>query len=835
MLMNRRLKNNDMNYNREKLAEILNSELRGNDDITYVISDILIDSRRVISASGTVFFAIITRKNDGHKYISNLYNRGVRNFVVVNGFSSHLLYPEATFFVVEDTLKALQKLAVFHRQQFDIPVIGITGSNGKTVVKEWLFQLLNFDKKIVRSPKSYNSQIGVPLSIWQMDESHELAIFEAGISEPEEMQKLQKMIMPDIGIFTNIGQAHDENFINTAQKTGEKLNLFKKVKVLIYNNDNKDVHGAVIRSGILENITTFCWGRSDESDLILDEVVYTNEGSDIKAIYENKEIAVKIPFADNASVENAMHCWALMLYMGYDNDLIASGMKNLTRVAMRLELKEGVNNCTLINDAYNSDVNSLAIAIDTMNQQNQHKEKVLVLSDIMQSGQNSIDLYTSVANLVKEKGVDKLIGIGTEISNQSDKFDIESCFFPSTDDFITNYSFANFSNQTILLKGARKFEFERLSRILQQKAHETVLEVNLDKLVGNLNSYRKIVKPDTKIMAMVKAFSYGSGSFEIANVLQYHNIDYLAVAYVDEGVELRKAGINVPIMVMSPEEQAFDTMIRHQLEPEIFSFRSLALLERTIRRTALPQNKPVKVHIKIDTGMHRLGFVPAELPDLIDRLLANPLIYVQSVFSHLAGSDKPEFDDFTRSQIAVFKDIKDHFSRIAGHKILFHIANSSAIARFPECHMDMVRVGIGLYGLEENIEELQNVISLRSILTQIKVVKKGESVGYNRSWIAPSDTRVGVVSIGYADGLLRCLGNSRLSLIINGNEVPVIGDICMDMCMVDLSGADAKENDSVIVFNADYPVYRLSEAGNTIPYEVISRISQRVKRIYFHE
>lgn len=824
-----------MVYNREKLAEIFQATLAGNNNALYEINDILIDSRRIISAGNAVFFALSTRKNDGHKYIPNLYKRGVRNFVVNNSYSSFLDFPKASFFKVKDTLVALQMLAVYHRQQFDIPVVGITGSNGKTVVKEWLYQLLNDDKKIVRSPKSYNSQIGVPLSIWQTNESYELAIFEAGISEPEEMQKLQEIIKPDIGIFTNIGQAHDENFINTAQKTGEKLNLFKKVKVLIYNNDNKDIHGAVIRSGILENITTFCWGKSDETDLKILSVENTVQGAKITGVYNDEEIAIEIPFADSASVENAAHCWSLMLYNGYDNAYIAERMKTLVRVAMRLELKEGVNNCTLINDAYNSDVNSLAIAIDTMNQQNQHRERVLILSDIMQSGQNSVDLYSLVAELVKNKGVDRLIGIGPEISNQSDKFKIDSVFFASTDDFINNYSFANFANQTILLKGARKFEFERLSSILQQKAHETVLEVNLDKLIANLDVYRKKLSSETKIMAMVKAFSYGCGSFEIANVLQYHNVDYLAVAYADEGIELRKAGINLPIMVMSPEEQAFDTLIRHQLEPEIYSLRSLGLLEKTIKRTAIPHNKPVKIHIKIDTGMHRLGFLPAQIPGLISRLKANPLIYVQSVFSHLAGSDNSDLDDFTKDQINILNSIRKHFDDVTDHKILFHIANSSGIGRFPESHMDMVRIGIGLYGFGKNIEGLESVISLRSILAQIKTVKKDETVGYNRLWKATADTKIGVVSIGYADGLLRSLGNEKMALVINGKMAPIIGDICMDMCMVDLTGIDAKEDDSVIVFNDDYSAQRFASAGNTIVYEILSRISRRVKRVYFHE
>lgn len=821
-------------YTGRQIEKIIAANLISNDPDSIIIKDILIDSRRLISSKKTMFFALSSKKNDGHNYINELYNKGVRAFVVRNDFNT-TKYDDASFFKVKNTIEALQSLTAYHRSQFQLPIIGITGSNGKTVIKEWLFQLMNFDRKIVRSPKSYNSQIGVPLSVWQLDKTHELGVFEAGISEPEEMEKLQRIILPEIGIFTNIGQAHDENFINTAQKTGEKLNLFKKVKTLIYNSDHKEVKGAIIRSGILENISTFSWGKDDSNDLIITKSEVLEDSTTIYGFYSDKEISIEIPMTDAASIENACHCWSTMILLGYSNEVISSRMKLLGPVAMRLELKEGVNNCTIINDAYNSDFNSFSIALNFLNQQNQHKNKVVILSDIMQSGQNSIDLYTNVADLLEKTNVSQFIGIGNDVSSQRDKFSDNSLFYNSTDEFINNYPFANFSNQTILLKGARTFEFERLSKILQQKAHETVLEINLDTLVNNLNYFKEKVKPGTKIMAMVKAFSYGTGSFEIANTLNFHNIDYLSVAYADEGIELRKAGINLPIMVMSPEEHAFDSMIRHQLEPEIFSFRTLDLLETAISKTALPQNKPVKIHVKIDTGMKRLGFAPDEVDEFIGRIKDNHLIYAQSVFSHLAGSDNPQLDDFTRNQIQIFNGIKEKFKVSIENEVLFHIANSAAAIRFPESHMDMIRPGIGLYGIMENNDKLKEVLSLRSVISQIKTVKKGESVSYNRSWIAEKDTRIGIVSIGYADGILRSLGNGNSNLWISGKPAPIIGDICMDMCMVNLEGVDAQENDDVIVFNNEHSVNKLAKAANTIPYELLSRISRRVKRVYYHE
>jgi len=826
-------------YTGQEIFEIIQAKPFPKKFGDILVKDILIDSRRLISAENCLFFALVTNRNDGHKYLGELYEKGVRLFTVSKLPKDHTSFANATFFVVENTLTALQKLAAWHRNQFDIPVIGITGSNGKTIVKEWLYQLMSEDKNIVRSPKSYNSQIGVALSVWQINRENDLAIFEAGISEPEEMKKLQAMICPTIGLFTNIGEAHGENFINIKQKVGEKLNLFTKVDVLIYNIDQKDLQDVIIRSEILNNIESFTWGKGEECNLQIFEKQLNNKQTLIKGRFKNADISIKIPFTNEASIENAIQCWAVMLYLGYSPELIDQRMHMLMPIAMRLELKAGTNNCTIINDSYNSDFNSLSIALDFLNQQNQHLNKVVILSDILQSGRNEVDLYTEVAELIRKKGVDRLIGIGPSISRQKELFTgIEKSFFETTGDFLSAYPFASFSSQSILLKGARIFEFESISRLLQQKVHETVLEINLDALVENLNYYRSVIPKGTKIMAMVKAFSYGSGGFEIANILQFHNVDYLAVAYADEGVELRKAGINIPIMVMNPEEYAFETMIKNQLEPEIFSFRALNLLEKTISQNAIPVNKPVKVHIKVDTGMHRLGFVEHEIDELIERLKNNPLIYVQSVFSHLAASDKPDFDDFTQEQVTLFQRMGTKIAGAFDQKVLLHILNSAGINRFPKAAFDMVRLGIGLYGIASSKPDrgkLTNVTTLRSEIVQIKTIHQKESVGYDRSFVADKETQVGIVSVGYADGLMRNLGYGKLSLFVNGKPAPIVGSICMDMCMIDITDIEAKEGDEVIVFDGGHPVNRLAEIAGTIPYEILSRISRRVKRVYFHE
>jgi len=828
-----------MNYPITEIVSILKGDLAGERFTETSIHDILIDSRKLITVDNTLFFALVSKRNDGHKYIPELFHKGIRNFVVSLVPENLEEFPGANFIVVRNTLTALQTLAKFHRDQFNIPVIGVTGSNGKTIVKEWLFQLMGKDRKIVRSPKSYNSQIGVPLAVWQMDEQHEMAIFEAGISEQDEMDKLQAIIRPTIGIFTNIGEAHSENFISQQQKVGEKLKLFKRVETLIYCMDQPEVLETIIRSEIQKSIAVFTWSRKQPSSLMITGTSRGAEGkTTISGIFKEKEIHITIPFSDEASVENSIHCWALMLYLGYDPALLPERFMALAPIAMRLELKDGINHCTIINDSYNSDINSLSIAIDFLNQQANQKKKTVILSDILQSGKDEEELYGKISEILQSKNIDRLIGIGPSISRQSEKFLIEKTFFPNTQEFLRHYSFTSFSNEFILLKGARVFEFELIGQALQQKTHETVLEINLNALIHNLNHYRSLLSSETKIMAMVKAFSYGTGSFEIANALQFHHIDYLAVAYADEGIELRKAGITVPIMVMNPDEQSLDSIIQHNLEPEIYNLRILNFLEEAIRKNILPRNKPVKIHIKVDTGMHRLGFTADDLEELASRLAANKMLYTQSVFSHLAASEDPAHDEFSKGQIGQFRAMAQRIAEVVDHPVLMHILNSSGISRFPDAQFDMVRLGISLYGISDvphDQDKLETVATLRTTISQVKNIRSGETIGYQRSYRAEHDMAIAIVPIGYADGLSRVLSNGRGKLWINGHPVPIVGTVCMDMCMLDITGIEAKEGDEVIVFGREKPVRDLAREMDTIPYEILTGISRRVRRVYFHE
>ena len=801
------------------------------------VCDLLIDSRHLMDARQALFFALTSARNDGHKYIKELYDKGVRAFVVKE--LPKTPFPDAVFIVVSDTLKALQTLAAHHRQQFDIPVIGITGSNGKTIVKEWLYQMLSPDYNIVRSPKSYNSQVGVPLSVWQMNEHDDLAIFEGGISEPDEMMALQDIIRPTMGVFTNIGQAHDENFINRIQKAGEKLNLFTKAQSLVYCMDYSEIQQVIIRAGLASKLKLLSWSRKfTDAELFVSRVSKDDRTSVIECVYHAANMKFSIPFIDDASVENAIHCIAVGLLMQMKPEVIAKRLMLLTSIAMRLEIKAGMNNCTIINDYYNSDVNSLSIALDVMKQQHQHKRNVVILSDILQSGRNEMDLYAEISQLLKNKGVDMLIGIGEGISRQANKFEMEHYFFPNVTDFLTHFPFSKFNNQTILLKGARAFEFEQIGMELQEKAHETVLEINFNHLVSNLNHYRSKIRPETKLMVMVKAFGYGSGNLEVSNVLQYHNVDYLTVAFADEGVELRRAGINLPIMVMSPEVNSYDNIIKYHLEPEVFSFRNLGFIEKAMENLALPEAHPLNVHVKLDTGMHRLGFSKNELPELIRRIKANPMLHVKSVFSHLATADNPAEDEFTLSQIHNFEEGSQMIVEAFPHKVLRHILNTAGITRFPQYQFDMVRLGIGIYGVptcECDKDGLQPVVSLKTTINQIKDIPAGDSIGYNRHGRADTDMRIGIVPIGYADGLSRLLGNGNGKFYVNGWQVPVVGDICMDMCMLDLTHIEAHEGDTVVVFDAEHDINEIAKACQTIPYEIMTRVSQRVKRVYYQE
>ena len=827
-----------MSYSVKEIAGILNGELSGKGEL--LVQHLLIDSRRITHAESSLFFAIHGERNDGHKFIAELYDKGVRSFVVDHVPELKKGQGKAQFILVKDTLEALQKICSAHRAKFSYPVIGITGSNGKTIVKEWLYQLLREDKNIVRSPRSFNSQVGVPLSVWQMNEEHEMGIFEAGISRPGEMIKLEKIMHPDIGLFTNVGHAHDENFSDQDQKVKEKLELFRHSKKLVYSKDYTIASDLIASDKELSAVGSFTWSKRSRADLQIGKINKLASETEIHGVHNNDFLKIKIPFTDEASIENAIHCWSFMLMLGYDNKVIAPRMAMLAPVAMRLELKEGVNNCSVINDSYNSDIGSLGIALDFLNQQKQHSKKTLILSDILQSGRNEDTLYKEVADLVNKKGISKLVGIGEAISRQSGKFNLEKIFYPSTADFLQEVGKNEFRDETILLKGARAFGFEQISNVLQKKAHETVMEIDLNSLVHNLNYFRAKLRSSTKIMVMVKASSYGSGSYEIANALQFHHADYLAVAYTDEGIELRRSGLTLPIMVMNPEEQSYDSMIQYQLEPEIYSFRVLGLFDEAVKRNSklATGGKKINIHLKLDTGMHRLGFVEKDINELLVRVRNSRLLSVRSVFSHLVGSDEPEHDEFTRMQISNFSSMCDKISSHFDHPILKHILNSAGITRFTDAQFDMVRLGIGIYGIgadEVEQAQLQNVHTLRTCISQIKQVETGESIGYSRKGKAERNMIIATVPIGYADGLDRRLSNGAGKMFIQGKPAAIVGNVCMDMCMLDITDIPANEGDEVIVFGNVYPVTRFAKDMGTIPYEALTGVSTRVKRIFYQE
>lgn len=826
-------------YTIGKIKEITDGDFINCFNQDEPIAHILTDSRRLVKPEKMLFVALQSEKNDGHNFLAGLYEKGVRNFLVSSYPHQIGAKEDANILQVSDTLDALQSLSAWHRRKFNIPVLGITGSNGKTIVKEWLFQLLQDDYVIIRSPKSYNSQLGVPLSVLQMNHEHTLAIFEAGISKPEEMGRLARIIQPTSGIFTNVGEAHNENFISLPQKVGEKLKLFTKVDTLYYCSDHFPVREQIIKSEVFNRQVVFPWSQGQDGFLNKINIAKNQANTSISASFKGQMVETMIPFTDDASIENAIHCWVFMLSLGYEPEVINRRMKELTPVAMRLEMKEGVNNCSVVNDSYNSDVNSLAIALDFLNQQKQYTRKTVILSDILQSGLSSQSLYQRVHELLTEKKVNRFIGIGPEVSKQKARFEeLETQFFKDTNDFLNRFSLASLNSEIILLKGARVFTFERIDQLLQQQAHSTILEIDLSALLDNFNFFKSRLASGTKVMAMVKAFSYGSGSYEIANVLQYHRADYLGVAYTDEGVELRKAGITLPIMVMNPEPHSFHTMIYHNLEPEVYSFRILDLLVQAAERGAVQAGNPVGIHIKLDTGMRRLGFDDEQVDDLIKKLKENPLVKIKSVFSHLAGSDDKEQEEFTLKQIQSFQQMTHKFKRAFDHSIIFHIANTAAITRYPQARMDMVRLGIGLYGIATDHQmapHLKGVSRLVTSVSQIKTVKKGQSVGYGRTFKALKDMKIATVAMGYADGLSRKLGNGKGKLWVKGQKAPITGNVCMDMCMADVTGLDVKEGDEVVVFGPEYPVENLAGNLETIPYEVLTSVSSRVKRVYLQE
>lgn len=815
------------------------------------IEHLLLDSRRLIFPDDSLFFALRGPRRDGHLFLEELYKRGVRNFIVDRGsgagpkITQRGALEDANIIMVDDTLAALQQLTAFHRSQFTIPVIGITGSNGKTIVKEWLNQLLEDEFHIVRSPKSYNSQIGVPLSVWQLNASHELAIFEAGISRREEMRRLETVIQPTIGLFTNIGEAHSEGFAGLADKAAEKATLFAHARVIIYCSDQPEVRKALSQldraSSDHSKSALFSWGRDEAATLVILGIDKIEGQTTIRARHAVHTFSLSIPFTDEASIENSLHCVCVLLVLGQSPEGIGVKLQGLSGVTMRLELKSGINQCSVINDSYNADLNSLRIALDFLSQQHQHPRSTVILSDILESGREEKDLYAEVAGALRQKKVDRLIGIGNRISAHAALFNTsfsgEAVFYPSVDQFKKDLFQLHFRDETILLKGARVFEFEQIDHLLSGKIHQTVLEINLDAMAHNLRQYRQILQPATKMMAMVKAFAYGSGSFEIANLLQFHQADWLGVAYADEGVELRRAGIGMPIMVMNAEDSSFDALVQYNLEPVLYSFSLLQAFDRWLKKEGIPQ---FPVHIELETGMNRLGF-PVNGADELAEALRHSSFKVQSVFSHLAASEEPGQDAFTFRQAALFSSAADRLQEAIGHPFLRHIGNTAAITRHPQLQLDMVRLGIGLYGIDSagsppGLLDLREVSTLKSTIAQIKRLEDGDTIGYNRRGVAAAGMVIATIRIGYADGYPRSLGNGAGKMWIRGRLAPVTGSVCMDMTMIDITGiAGVREGDEVVVFGNELSVRQLAQWAQTIPYEILAGVSQRVRRIYFEE
>ncbi len=823
-----------MFYSLEKVTALIGARRFGNAEAR--IDWLLTDSRSLAFPETTLFFALRTPVGDGHKYIPDLYRRGVRNFVVGTVPENHETdYPDANFLRVLSPLKALQRLAERHREEYVLPVIGITGSNGKTVVKEWIYQLLMLSMNVTRSPRSYNSQVGVPLSVWLLDERSRIGVFEAGISQPGEMQALRAIIQPTIGVMTNIGPAHQENFSTIQEKCHEKLLLFKDAKVLIYNADEPVVAESVHDFGFGGQL--FGWSRKDENATVFVRAIEPTEDGKTRIAYFFNGTAAEytLPFADEASIQNSITALCVCLYLGLTPADIARRMALLEPVAMRLEVVQGVRGCTLINDAYNSDAAALDIALDFMNRRAKEqaaKGRTLILSDIFQTGIPAEELYAKVAEMLKSRGVERLIGVGPAISAAHTLFSIKKSFYPTSEALLESGDLDTIHDEIILLKGARNFGFEQIAKALSLRVHETTLDVNLEAIAENLHFYRSFMKPETKLTCMVKASAYGAGSVEIAKTLQERGVDYLAVAVADEGAELRRAGITAGIIVMNPEMSAFGTLFEYELEPEIYSFNLLDALIRAARRQGITD---FPVHLKLDTGMHRLGFNPkTDIPVLIDRLSHQRALIPRSVFSHFVGADSDGFDDFSEKQFKLFDEASRTLQAAFPHKILRHICNSAGIERFPERHLDMVRLGLGLYGIDPiDNRVLHNVATLRTTILQIRDVPAGDSIGYSRKTVLDRPSRIAAIPIGYADGLNRHLGNRRGYCLVNGQKADYVGNICMDVCMIDVTDIPCREGDSVEIFGDALPVTVLSDLLGTIPYEVLTSVSNRVKRVYF--
>ncbi len=795
----------------------------------FSVEKFIFDSRKTIVPEHTLFIAIKSTHNNGHSYIDEVYNKGIHAFIVEkNAQIDYTLYPKAAFIECENSIDCLQRIANQVRKKFTFPVIGITGSNGKTIVKEWLAKILETTFKVGRSPRSFNSQIGVPLSILMLANNIDYALIEAGISQPNEMAKLAECIQPDYGIFTNIGSAHQENFSSLENKFNEKLELFRTVHTIFCNDDLKIAQ--VIKQRYPDKKILTC-GWSGKAKLRLSSQKQRDANTELNLTWQGKQMTILLPYTDAISIDNALLSILVALELGVNITTLQETLPNLQPIAMRLEQKEGINNCLLIDDGYNSDLTSLELALDFLNQMGAKRglSKTLILSDIFQSGMSHEELIARVKKLVKEKGIHKLVGIGPVLYKAMEG---ENAYM-GTDDFIKHFNINSFKNEAILLKGSRSFSFERISALIEQRRHKTVLEINLNALSQNIQLFRSELHKETKLLAMVKAFSYGSGSFEIANLLQHQKVDYLGVAFADEGIELRKAGITLPVIVMNPEQSSFPLMLHNDLEPQIYSIEVLNAFKKAVERQGLSN---VPIHIKVDTGMNRLGFLPNELDALLDALNSTSALKVASVFSHLAGSDEVEHDAFTAQQVKTFTKACDQLKAGLTYPFIRHILNSAGIERFPQAQFEMVRIGIGMYGVSATgNSQLQNVITLKSYVSQLKQISAGESIGYGRVATAKEDMLIAVIPIGYADGFNRGLSNGVGQVIIKGQQVPVVGNICMDMCMVDVTNCTVKEGEEVEIFGANYTIHQMAQALNTIPYEILTSISRRVKRVYVME
>lgn len=808
-------------YTLQQISTVVKGTLSGDGDA--VVSQLAYDSRRMQHPEASLFFALQTPHTDGHLFISDAYKKGVRSFVV----SRSTGLKNANVILVADVLDALQHLAAWHRSGFRLPVIGITGSNGKTVVKEWLNSLLEADDNIVRSPKSFNSQIGAPLSVWGIEPQHSLGLFEAGISQPGEMQKLERIIRPTIGVLTNIGEAHSEGFASTEEKLAEKLRLFTHADVVIGDAENL---------ALLSN-KKFTWSRRTKATLQIIQTKKEQTFTLVEALYNNETLSLSIPATDEASIENAITCWCVLLCLGIKQDVIQERMRALHPIDMRLQLAHAINDCLLVNDSYSADTTSLRIALDFLAQQSAGLKRTVILSDFYESGKTDEMLYKEIVQLLRRYKIEKLIAVGEKIGahlQPAGFIPVQS--YPTTEAFIHAFKSSDYNKQIILLKGARKAGFERLAPLFEEKRHGTALQINLAALTHNLKEYQRRLKPSTKIMAMVKAFAYGSGGAEIASVLQFNNVAYLGVAYADEGVDLVQAGVALPVMVMNAEPSSFAAIVEYNLQPVIYSTALLHTFEDYIKQQGLTA---YPVHLEMETGMNRLGFALHETEAVAKHLAATHHLTVQSVFSHLAASEEASQDAFTHLQAARFTDAVAVLQQHLSYPFLQHISNSAAIVRHPQLQMDMVRLGIGLYGIEPDAEDvlrLQPVATLRSTVAQVKEVKKGESVSYNRRGVIHRDSRIATVRIGYADGYSRRFGNGVGKMLVNGKAAPVIGSVCMDMTMLDVTGIDGvKEGDDVILFGAALPVQEVAKMIGTIPYEIMTGVSQRVKRVYYFE